>query len=144
MPWRPVGEWMYRSAFSWPRHLLKMSSQLHASAALPSRKELPVPIGYEAGWTPEPVWTTWKTSWPYRDSNSEHSVVQPVVSRYTDFAIRWHAYRTELLDSTKGALFLTTWAPVKFTRQPELLGVSYVWVRLKGVKFHMNIFWGTS
>jgi hypothetical protein len=39
--------------------------------------------------TPEPVWTTWRreNSWPYRYSNSDPSVVQPVASRYTDYAI---------------------------------------------------------
>jgi hypothetical protein len=35
------------------------SSQLHAPAALPPEKELPVPIGYEAAWVPEPVWNLW-------------------------------------------------------------------------------------
>jgi hypothetical protein len=34
--------------------------QLHASAALTPGKELLVPIGQEVGWTPEPVWTTWR------------------------------------------------------------------------------------
>jgi hypothetical protein len=29
-----------------------MSSQLHAPASLP-----PIPVGYEVGWVPEPVWT---------------------------------------------------------------------------------------
>jgi hypothetical protein len=69
-PWRRMGEWMYRSTFSWPRHLLEVSDQLHARAALPPGKEPPVSIGYEVGWTPEPVWTTWRreNSWPYRNS----------------------------------------------------------------------------
>jgi hypothetical protein len=55
----------------------------------PPGKEQPVPIGYEAGWAPEPVWTTGRreNSWPYRDSNSDPSVVQPVASLYTDCAI---------------------------------------------------------
>jgi hypothetical protein len=34
-----------------------VSGQLHAPAALPPGKEPPVPIGYEVGWTSEPVWT---------------------------------------------------------------------------------------
>jgi hypothetical protein len=35
------------------------------------------------------VWTTWRreNSWPYRDSNSDLSAVQPVASRYTDCTI---------------------------------------------------------
>jgi hypothetical protein len=58
-------------------------------AALSPGKELPVPIGQKAGWAPEPVWTTWRreNSWHYWDSNSDPSVVQPVASRYTDWAI---------------------------------------------------------
>jgi hypothetical protein len=41
------------------------------------------------GWVPEPVWTTWRREncWPYRDSNSYPSVVKPVASRYTDYAV---------------------------------------------------------
>jgi hypothetical protein len=52
-------------------------------------KESAVPIGHEAGWTPEPIWMTWRTnnSWPYQDSNPVPSVVQTVASRYTDCAI---------------------------------------------------------
>jgi hypothetical protein len=65
-----------------------VSGQLHAPDALPLGKELPLPIGSQAGWAPEPVWTTWRreSSWPYRDSNTDPSVVQSVVSRYTDYA----------------------------------------------------------
>jgi hypothetical protein len=36
--------------------LLEVSGQLHIVAALSSRKEPWVPIGKEAGWTPELVW----------------------------------------------------------------------------------------
>jgi hypothetical protein len=66
-----------------------VSGQLHAQAALSPGKEPPVPIGQEAGWAPEPVWTTWigEKSFPYRDSNSDPSIVQPVASRCTDCAI---------------------------------------------------------
>jgi hypothetical protein len=76
-----------------------MCGQLHAPAALPPGKEPPVPIEYEIGWTREPVWTTWRieNSWPYRDSNSEPSVVQPVASRYTDYAIPvWSAEHVKI------------------------------------------------
>jgi hypothetical protein len=30
-------------------------------SALPLGKGHPVPIGWEAGWAPEPVWTLWTT-----------------------------------------------------------------------------------
>jgi hypothetical protein len=35
------------------------------------------------------LWTTWRreNSWPYRDSNSDSSIIQPVASRYTDYTI---------------------------------------------------------
>jgi len=36
---------------------MEMSGQFHASAALLPGKEPLVPIGYKAGWAPEPVWT---------------------------------------------------------------------------------------
>jgi hypothetical protein len=67
---------------------MDVSGQLHAPVALPPGKESPVPIGYEAGWAPEPVCTTWRreNSLTYRGSNSDPSVVQPVASRYTDYA----------------------------------------------------------
>jgi hypothetical protein len=43
----------------------------------------PVPVGEEAGWVPEPVWTTWgQQSCPYKDSNYDSWAVQSVVSLY--------------------------------------------------------------
>jgi hypothetical protein len=52
-------------------------------------KDHPVPTLYKVGWTPEPIWSTRENGhpWPYRDSNSNPSVIQPVVNRYTDWAI---------------------------------------------------------
>jgi hypothetical protein len=49
-------------------------------------KEPLVPIRQETGWTSEPVWTTWRreNSCPYRDSNSDPSIVQPVANCYID------------------------------------------------------------
>jgi len=34
--------------------------QLRVQTALPMEKEVPIPIGQEAGWAPEPVWTRWR------------------------------------------------------------------------------------
>jgi hypothetical protein len=39
------------------RHSLGVFGQRHASAALYSRERTPVPIGYQAGWASELVWT---------------------------------------------------------------------------------------
>jgi hypothetical protein len=60
------------------------------SASRPGRftpwERAPVPIGQEARWAPEPVWTPWRGEnfCPHRDSNSDPWIVQPVASRYTD------------------------------------------------------------
>jgi hypothetical protein len=35
---------------------MEVNGQLHAPAALTPGKELPVPIGEEAGWAPQSVW----------------------------------------------------------------------------------------
>jgi hypothetical protein len=68
---------------------LEASGQLHTTAALPLGKESPVLIGQEAGWAPEPVWSTCRgeKSCPYRDSNSDPSAVKTVASRYTECTI---------------------------------------------------------
>jgi len=39
---------------------MEVSGQLHATAALTLGKELPEPIGYEAGWATEPAWARWR------------------------------------------------------------------------------------
>jgi hypothetical protein len=43
----------------WTRHYMEVSGQLHAPPALLLRKESLVPLGLEAGWALEPVWTRW-------------------------------------------------------------------------------------
>jgi hypothetical protein len=45
-----MGEWAYRSTYSWPLHWLEMSGQLHAPAALPLGKESLVPLDRRLGW----------------------------------------------------------------------------------------------
>jgi hypothetical protein len=62
--------------------------QCHAPAALYLRgKDPPVPIGQEAGWAPEPVWTQRLEEKSFRlnrGSNLDRPVVQPVARHYTD------------------------------------------------------------
>jgi hypothetical protein len=56
--------------------LLEVSGQVHT----------PVVTGQEAGWIPEPFWTTKteKKSCPERVLNPDLSAVQPVAGRYTN------------------------------------------------------------
>jgi hypothetical protein len=59
--------------------------------ALPPGKGPPVPIGQEAGWAPEPVWTQRLEEKSFRlcrGSNFDRPVVQPVATHYTDWATR--------------------------------------------------------
>jgi hypothetical protein len=65
---------------------MQVSSQLHSQAALPPGKGLPVPIGQEAGWTPELVWILWsrEKSRALRESNSG---IQLITHRYTAWDI---------------------------------------------------------
>jgi hypothetical protein len=47
--WRRKGEWMGRSTYSWPRHLLSVRGQLQAPAALPRGKSPQCPLGRRLG-----------------------------------------------------------------------------------------------
>jgi hypothetical protein len=60
-----------------------MSGQLHAPAALPPGKEHLVPIGYGAGWAPEPVWTLWWREKFPAPGGTRTPIIQPVAQRYT-------------------------------------------------------------
>jgi hypothetical protein len=55
-----------------------VSGQLHVPVALLPGKESTVPTG----WTPQQVRMSDENSWPYRDSNSDPSIIQSVASRY--------------------------------------------------------------
>jgi hypothetical protein len=44
-----MGEWMYRAMYSWPRHWLEASGQLHTPAALPQGKEPRSPLDRRLG-----------------------------------------------------------------------------------------------
>jgi hypothetical protein len=55
-----------------------MSGQLDAPAALPPRKQFPVPIGQEAGWAPEQVWMLRSGEYSLSLHGNRNPVVQPV------------------------------------------------------------------
>jgi hypothetical protein len=55
MPWRHMGEWMFRSTFSWPRHYLVASAKFHATATLLPGKEPLDHTGWRLG-SPQNMW----------------------------------------------------------------------------------------
>jgi hypothetical protein len=90
MPWRRLGGgdelWLliHNLCTRWG----EWSASRPGRTLLP-RKGPPVPIVYEAGWAPEPVWTQRiqeKSFRLCRGSNLDRLVVQPVARHYTDWA----------------------------------------------------------
>jgi hypothetical protein len=88
---KAYGEWMYSFMYSWPRHQLEVSHQLHASGALPS-----VPFGQKDGWTPISIWKTYgrKKFCHYLDSNS--NPFRPSHSQSIDIEL---VYRVKITQS---------------------------------------------
>jgi hypothetical protein len=84
MPWRHMGERRY-SSYSYVTSTVDGGewSASRPGRALPPEKKNPVPIGQEAGWAPEPVWTQRleeKSSAPVGDRTP---IFHPVVRHYT-------------------------------------------------------------
>jgi hypothetical protein len=61
---------------------MEVSDELHALTALP-----PVPIGLEAGWAPEPVWTVCRREKSSVLGGDRTLTIHPLARRYTDSAI---------------------------------------------------------
>jgi hypothetical protein len=61
-----------------------MSGPASRPGRFPQRKKSPVPIGYEAGWAPEPVWTLKSREKYFASGGNRTPVVQPLARRYTD------------------------------------------------------------
>jgi hypothetical protein len=82
-------EWMYRSTFSWPRHKLEVSGQLHAPAALPPGKS--PGTHFICGWVdPGAGLDDMEKCKFFTLPGLELPpllVVQPVASSYTDWAM---------------------------------------------------------
>jgi hypothetical protein len=111
----------------------------------PLGKEPPMPIGKESGWAPEAVSTTWRRerSFPYRDSNSNPSVVQPVASRYTECAITVPLYVVVVTKMNYNCVLynsdLHTWnLHVKFLPSFPNLLVSLPWIIPCSTLFEQN------
>jgi hypothetical protein len=103
---KAYGEWTFLDlGTSWRWVVSIPPIQLYTRGKRP-----PVPTGYEVGRTPVPVWTIWRreNSWPFRDSNSDPSVVQPLLGEACDVTLtvkqslirKWWQFKTELIDIT--------------------------------------------
>jgi hypothetical protein len=66
---------------------MEASGQLYAAAALPSEKNPRYQLDMRLGGGPQ----TWRREnyYPYRDSYSDRSAVQPVASSYSDCAVMY-------------------------------------------------------
>jgi hypothetical protein len=62
---------------------MEVSGQLHDPAALPPGKKILVPIGEEAGWFPEPVWSGGEEKHSQPLPGFEPPIIHPVTQRYT-------------------------------------------------------------
>ena len=76
---------MYSSTFRSASALDGVGGQCQAPAVLLPGKD-PVPIVEEAGWAPGPVWTGAENLSP--PPGFDPRTVQPLASRYTDYATR--------------------------------------------------------
>jgi hypothetical protein len=84
-----MGEWMYRLTFSWPRHELEVSDQLHSPASLPPAERAP-DVRWIGGWVDpraglDDVEKRKFLTLPGLEFRL--LAVQPVDSCYTDYAI---------------------------------------------------------
>jgi hypothetical protein len=59
----------------------KLSGQLLASVASPSRRKSRMPTGYAAGWAPGPVWTLRSREESLASTGNQTPVVEPTVYR---------------------------------------------------------------
>jgi hypothetical protein len=64
---------MYRSTFFLTSALVGGEWSTSRPGRFTPGNDPTVPIGYEVGWSSEPVWTIWRreNSWPYWESNSD-------------------------------------------------------------------------
>jgi hypothetical protein len=76
-PLKLYGDWRYSSILNFGTRF-EVSGQLHASSALPVRKEPWFPV--EAVWAPQPVSILWRRRklYPFLKSNPDSSVVHTV------------------------------------------------------------------
>jgi hypothetical protein len=83
-------EWRYSSTHSWLGTRWRWAVSFTPLATLPPGKEPLLPLGYEAGWTTEPVWTRWwreKFSVPVGIRTPDHPACSPALYHWAIPAI---------------------------------------------------------
>jgi hypothetical protein len=76
-----------------------VSVEFDLPTALPLGKEPPVPIGYEAGWAPEPVGTTLRREESLAPPGNPNPTVKPVARSYIHYVL--HIYMSNFHIDTK-------------------------------------------
>jgi hypothetical protein len=92
---------------------------MEVPAALPPGKSLPLPIGEEAVWDPEPVWTLWRRedSCPCRDSNPG----RPAHIAYTHTHIYIYIYiSSDCVINLTVTLFMFTLSTISGNKQVDV------------------------
>jgi hypothetical protein len=82
-----MGEWKYSSTILDFGTVWEVGGHILVPTAVPLRLAFPVPVGWEAGWASETVWTLWRGEWALASAGSLALVVQPLARSYTDCTI---------------------------------------------------------
>jgi hypothetical protein len=102
---KTMREWMYRFMFSWPRHQLELSGQLHTSAAFTLGERAPG-TDWIGCWVDPRTGLDYTKKWKFLTLSGLElrlfSVVQPLGSRYADCATAAHSLiEVVKIDNTK-------------------------------------------
>jgi hypothetical protein len=85
---------------------MEVSCQFHDPAALTPGKSPRYPLDMRLDEAQSRSVKRGEYSWPYRDSNSDPSFMQPVASRYTDYAIlgpHWTGVQKKIMRTCPGS-----------------------------------------
>jgi hypothetical protein len=88
--------------FSHNLELDEVSGQLHATAVVPHGKAAAVHINWEAGWAPQPVWSSWRRQM-FLDLAGNRAAIPPTPSPWrihdNDYAFPVHFYQQAIFQN---------------------------------------------